>query len=163
MVKTKEQLHLLSCVRHTHIQNLGHTSVTTRQHDDIDCSYVVLELQEPAWLKDSSSEDDTRVVTWLIHQARTDRGELAMSWRHITEACCYSPWSPPRQITEMALDCYNNFSLRVTSGTVTTKWNRLENEIITGCTLPVILLALARNRLAKSTETEYRCPWMNGH
>lgn len=37
--------------------------MTTRQHDDIDCSYVVLELQEPAWLKDSSSEDDTRVVT----------------------------------------------------------------------------------------------------
>ncbi len=54
------------------------------------------------------------------------------------------------------LDYYSGFSLRVTSGTVTSVTHRLEKGIITGCTISVILFALAMNMLIKSAEVECR-------
>ena len=64
----------------------------------------------------------------------------------------------PRKFKDLILDYYGNFRLRVTSGSVTSDWHRLEKGIITGCTISVILFALAMSMLVKAAETECRGP-----
>lgn len=51
------------------------------------------------------------------------------------------------------MDYYNNFRLRVTSGSETSGWHRLGKGIIT-----VVLFALAMNLVVKSAEVECRGP-----
>nr|AAN12398.1 polyprotein [Tetraodon nigroviridis] len=108
------------------------------------------------------------VVTQLIREAREGRGSLAVLWLDLANA--YG--SIPHKLVEMALarhhvpgpiktlimDYYDSFHLRVTSGSVTSEWHRLEKGIITGCTISVIIFALAMNMLAKSAEPECRGP-----
>ncbi len=64
----------------------------------------------------------------------------------------------PETICNLILDYYNSFRLRVSSGTVTSAWQRLEKGIITGCTISVSLFVLAMNMIVKSAEVECRGP-----
>ncbi len=64
----------------------------------------------------------------------------------------------PVSVRDLILDYYSEFSLRVSSGSVTCEWHRLEVGIITGCTISVILFALVMNMLVKSAELECRGP-----
>ena len=48
--------------------------------------------------------------------------------------------------------------MRVSAGSVTSEWYRPEVGIIMGCTITVILFALAMNMIAKSTVPEFRGP-----
>ncbi|KAK0146517.1 hypothetical protein N1851_014151 [Merluccius polli] len=48
--------------------------------------------------------------------------------------------------------------MRVTSGSETSDWHRIGKGIITGCTISVILFALAMNMVVKSAEVECRGP-----
>ena len=56
------------------------------------------------------------------------------------------------------MDYYNNFRLRVTSGSIASAWQHLEKGIITGCTISVLLFSLAMNMIVKSAEVECRGP-----
>lgn len=58
-------------------------------------------------------------------------------------------YQAPEKIHNLVLDYYNNFSLRVSSGTSTSAWHRLEKGIIIGCMISVCLFALAVNMLGK--------------
>lgn len=62
----------------------------------------------------------------------------------------------PAAVRDLILDYYGDFSLRVSAGSTTSEWHRLEMGIITGCTISVILFALAMNMLVKSAEPECR-------
>ena len=53
---------------------------------------------------------------------------------------------------DLILDDYNSFSLRLSSGSTTSEWHKLEKGINTGCTVSVILL----NMLVKSFEVQCR-------
>ncbi|XP_073716891.1 uncharacterized protein [Misgurnus anguillicaudatus] len=64
----------------------------------------------------------------------------------------------PEKITELIRDYYSSFSLRFTSGTVTSAGHRLEKGIITGCTISVVLFSLAMSMLVKAAEVECRGP-----
>ena len=64
----------------------------------------------------------------------------------------------PSSFSNLILDYYNNFNLRVTSGTKTSDWHRLERGIITGCTISATLFSLAMNMIIKSAEVECRGP-----
>lgn len=44
----------------------------------------------------------------------------------------------------------------MTSGTITSKWHRLKKEIITGCTVSVILFTFDMSMLVKAAEREWR-------
>lgn len=55
-------------------------------------------------------------------------------------------------------DYYENFRLRVTSGSITSNWQWLEKGIITGCMIFVILFALAMNKLVKAPEVSAEAP-----
>ena len=64
----------------------------------------------------------------------------------------------PSFVSNLILDYYNNFTLRVTSGTKTSDWHRLERGIITGCMISATLFFLAMNMIIKSVEEESQSP-----
>lgn len=108
------------------------------------------------------------VVFQLIREARESRGDLATLWLDLSNAYGSIPHKlvetaltrhhVPGTITNLIMDYYNNFQLRVTSGSLTSAWQRLEKGIITGCTISVPLFSLAMNMIVKSAEVECRGP-----
>lgn len=108
------------------------------------------------------------VVTQLIREAHESRGDLAVLWLDLTNAYGSIPHKlvelalhrhhVPSKIKDLILDYYNNFRLRVTSGSVTSDWQRLGKGIITSCTISVILFTLAMNMVVKAAEVECRGP-----
>ncbi|XP_075304756.1 retrovirus-related Pol polyprotein from type-1 retrotransposable element R2 [Odontesthes bonariensis] len=115
--------------------------------------------------------EHTGVVTQLIREARDGKGDLAVLWLDLANAYGSMPHKlvetsldrhhVPGKIKDLILDYYSCFSLRVTSGTVTSAFHRLEKGIITGCTISVVLFSLAMNMLVKSAEVECRGPLTN--
>lgn len=73
--------------------------------------------------------EHARVVTQLIWEARESRGDLAALWLDLTNAYVSIPnklvktalaWHHvPEMIRNLMLDYYNNFRLRVSSGSLT--------------------------------------------
>ncbi|XP_053176235.1 uncharacterized protein LOC128359949 [Scomber japonicus] len=108
------------------------------------------------------------VVTQLIREAREGKGNLSVLWLDLANAYGSIPHKlvevalerhhVPCNIKALIMDYYNSFHLRFTSGAVTSERHRLEKGIITGCTISVILFALAMNMLVKSAEPECRGP-----
>ncbi len=112
--------------------------------------------------------EHTGVVSQLIWEAKETRGDLAVLWLDLTNAYWLIPHKlvkesltrhhVPESIHNLILDYYNSFRLRVSSGTATSAWQRLEKGIITGCTISVPLFALAMSMIVKSAEVECRGP-----
>ncbi|XP_030281784.1 uncharacterized protein LOC115586678 [Sparus aurata] len=108
------------------------------------------------------------VVTQLIREASEGKGDLAVLWLDLANAYGSIPHKlvevalerhhVPSNIKVLIMDYHNSFNLRFTSGTVTSEHHRLEKGIITGCTISVILFALAMNMLVKSAELVCRGP-----
>jgi hypothetical protein len=130
--------------------------------------YIDTSVQKGGIPKVPGCLEHTGVVTQLIREAREGKGDLAVLWLDLTNAYGSIPHKlvetaldrhhVPGKIRDLILDYYKSFKLRVTSGTVTSEWHRLEKGIITGCTISVILFALAMNMLVKSAEVECRGP-----
>ena len=112
--------------------------------------------------------EHTGVVSQLIREAKENKGNLAVLWLDLANAYGSIPHKlveealrrhhVPSSISALILDYYNNFMLRVTSGTTTSNWHRLERGIITGCTISATLFSLAMNMIVKSAEMECRGP-----
>ncbi|XP_061589349.1 uncharacterized protein LOC133454644 [Cololabis saira] len=133
--------------------------------------YIDTSVQKGGVPKVPGCIEHTGVITQLIREAREGKGDLAVLWLDLANAYGSIPHKlvetsldrhhVPGKIKEVILDYYSCFSLRVTSGTVTSTFHRLEKGIITGCTISVILFALAMNMLVKSAEVECRGPLTN--
>ncbi len=112
--------------------------------------------------------EHTGVVTQLIREAHENRSNLVVLWLDLANAYGSIPHKlvelaihihhVPCKIKDLILDYYNNFRTRVTSGSKTSYWHRIGKGIITGCTISVILIALAMNMVVKSAEVECRGP-----
>lgn len=76
----------------------------------------------------------------LMGQSRTRWWKTSLIQHHV-----------PDKIRDLILNYYSCFNLRVTSGSTTSAFHRLEKGIIS-----VILFAVAMNMLVKSAEVEYR-------
>ena len=63
-----------------------------------------------------------------------------------------------QKVKDLILDYYSKFSLRVSSGQMTSDCNQLEVGIITGCTISATLFALAMSMLVTAAEPECRGP-----
>ena len=108
--------------------------------------------------------EHTGVVSQLICKARENNGNLAVLWLDQANAYGSIPhkvveetfrrYHVPSSVSNFILDYYDSFYLRVTSGTKTSDWHRLERGIITGCTISVTLFSLAMNIIIKSAEVE---------
>lgn len=110
--------------------------------------------------------EHTGVVTQLLREARENKGDLVVLWLDLANAYSSMPHKlvletlerhhVPAAVRDLILDYYGDFSLRVSAGSTTSEWHRLEMGIITGCTISVILFALAMNMLVNSAEPECR-------
>ena len=58
----------------------------------------------------------------------------------------------------MLKDYFDQFKMCFTVGNCTTDWQRLEKEIVTGCTISIILFGTAMNLLLKSVKIQNRGP-----
>ncbi|XP_029359637.1 uncharacterized protein LOC115044643 [Echeneis naucrates] len=125
-------------------------------------SRVVLQPGVPGCL------EHTGVVTKLIRETREGRGDLAVLWLDLNNAYGLIPHKlvevalekhhVPQKVKHLILDYYSEFSLRVSSGEMTSDWHQLEVGIITGCTISVTLFALEMNMLVKAAEPQCRGP-----
>ncbi|XP_073731592.1 uncharacterized protein [Misgurnus anguillicaudatus] len=131
-------------------------------------AYIDTSVQKGGVPKIPGCIEHTGVVTQLRREAREGKGDLAILWLDLANAYGSIPHRlvetsldrhyVPDKIKNLILDYYNSFSLRVTSGAEKSAFHRLEKGIITGCTISVILFALAMNMLVKSAEVECRGP-----
>ncbi|XP_061772124.1 uncharacterized protein LOC133562186 [Nerophis ophidion] len=131
-------------------------------------SYIDTSVQKGGIPEVSGCLEHTGVVTQLIREARENKGDLAVLWLDLENAYGSIPHKLveealnrhqiPKKFRDLILDYYANFHLRVSSGKTTSDWHRLEKGIITGCTISVILFALAMNMLVKSAEVQCRGP-----
>ena len=110
--------------------------------------------------------EHTGVVSQLIREEENN-GNLAVLWLDLANAYGSIQHKVVEEtlrryhvssFSNLILDYYNNFNLRVTSGTKTSDWHRLERGIITGCTISATLFSLAMNMIIKSAEVECRGP-----
>ncbi|XP_056097411.1 uncharacterized protein LOC130076370 [Rhinichthys klamathensis goyatoka] len=125
-------------------------------------SYIDTAVQKGGIPEVSGCLEHTGVVTQLIREARENKGDLAVLWLDLANAYGSIPHKlveealnrhhTPKKFRDLILDYYTNFHVRVSSGTTTSDWHKLEKGIITGCTISVILFALAMNMLVKSAE-----------
>ncbi|XP_067284127.1 uncharacterized protein [Pseudorasbora parva] len=131
-------------------------------------SYIDTSVQKGGIPKVPGCLEHTGVVTQLIREARENKGDLVVLWLDLTNAYGSIPHKLveealrrhhiPDKFRDLVLDYYGSFSLRVSAGSTTSDWHRLEKGIITGCTISVILFALAMNMLVKSAEAQCRGP-----
>jgi len=109
-----------------------------------------------------------KLILFILGGTWWDKGDLVVLWLDLTNAYGSIPHKLfeealrrhyiPDRFRDLILDYYNNFSLRVSAGCTTSDWHRLEKGIITGCTISVILFALAMNMLVKAAEVQCRGP-----
>ncbi|RXN08794.1 reverse transcriptase [Labeo rohita] len=126
--------------------------------------YIDIAVQKGGIPKVPGCIEHTGVITQLIQEALEGGGDLAVLWLDLANAYESIPHKVvetsltrhhvPEKISNLILNYYSCFKLRVTSGTVTSAFHRLEKGIITGC----ILFALAMNMIVKSAEVECRGP-----
>ena len=112
--------------------------------------------------------EHTGVVTQLIKEAKENKEDLSVLWLDLANAYGSMPHElidealkrhhVPSEVRLLIADYYNGFFQRVSSGTVTSDWHRIERGIITGCTISAILFSLAMSMLVKASESECRGP-----
>ncbi|KAJ3595243.1 hypothetical protein NHX12_004547, partial [Muraenolepis orangiensis] len=115
--------------------------------------------------------EHTGVVTQLIREARENKGNLSVLWLDLENAFSSIPHKlvqftltkhhVPSRCRDLIADYYSNFRMKVSSGAITSSWQKVEIGIITGCTISVTLFSLAMNMLTKSAEPECRGPRTN--
>ncbi|RXN33229.1 reverse transcriptase [Labeo rohita] len=130
--------------------------------------YMDTSVQKGGIPKVPGCTEHTGVIAQLIREAREGGGDLAVLWldlanvygsiQHKVVETSLTRHHVPEKTGDLILDYYSCFKLRVTSGSITSAFHRLEKGIITGCTISVILFALAMNMIVKLAEVECRGP-----
>ena len=93
------------------------------------------------------------VVTQLIRETRENKGNLSVLWLDLANAFRSIPHKlvqltltkhhVPSKCRDLIADYYTNFRMDLSSGTITSRWHKVEIGIITGCTISVTLFSLA--------------------
>lgn len=88
-------------------------------------------------------------MSQLIREARESKGDLQALWLepHKLVEIALIRHPIPEKIRSIILDYYSDYRLRVSSGLLTSAWQRLEKGIITGCAISVPLFSLAMNMI----------------
>ncbi|XP_052267689.1 uncharacterized protein LOC127869268 [Dreissena polymorpha] len=116
----------------------------------------------------SACIEHTSAITQLVSEAKKGRKDLPVAWFDLANA--YG--SIPHQLIYTALRHYhvdghiqkiiitnlNGIRLRFTVGDQLTRWQKLEMEIVTGCTVPVVLFIIGMNLLINAAQRETRGP-----
>ncbi len=97
----------------------------------------------------SSCLEHTAVISQLINDAKSNNNTLSVVWLDLAKAYPSVPhqlilkaldhYRVPSEIVELVMAHMDALQMRFTVGSVTTKWQRLEKGIMTGCTISVAL------------------------
>ena len=108
------------------------------------------------------------VISQLLHEVKTRKGDLTLIWLDLANAYGSVPhrlidlamtrYFLPMRIQELVLMYYHKVRVRFSTRTFTTSPQRVEKGIVTGCTISVILFVMAFNLLIKTAESECRGP-----
>ena len=112
--------------------------------------------------------EHTSVLSQLIREAKEAKGDLVVTWLDIANAYGSLPHEViltalrsahvPEQVCKLVESYYADVKIRFSTKDFTTDWQQVEKGIITGCTLSVILFALAMTMLIMSVKDETRGP-----
>ena len=132
--------------------------------------YIDIAVQKGGVPGVSGCVEHTGSLTQIIREARENKGDLAVLWLDLMNAYGSIPhklvqltldrYHVPEKTRTLLQDYFDRFRMRFTVGDYTTRWQRLEVGIVTGCTISVILFAAAMNHVVKSAETASRGPVM---
>ncbi|XP_066299893.1 uncharacterized protein [Branchiostoma lanceolatum] len=114
--------------------------------------------------------EHTGVLSQMIREAKTSRGDLTVVWLDLANA--YG--SIPHALIQVALDHYHvpagvkgmissyfgGVQLRFRTTDFTTQWQNLEKGIVTGCTISPILFIMGMNLLIEAAASKAKGPRM---
>ena len=116
----------------------------------------------------SGCMEHTAILSQLIKEAKEGKKDLVVVWLDIANAYGTIPHSMimqslrkahvPEEVCELVESYYSDVAIRFTTRNFTTEWQKVEQGIITGCTLSVILFALAMTLLVASCKKETKGP-----
>ena len=112
--------------------------------------------------------EHTAVISQLIREAKEGKGDLVVTWLDIANAYGSLPHEVimtalknahvPDQMCKLVESYYADVKIRFSTKDFTTEWQQVEKGIITGCTLSVILFALAMTMIVMSVKDETKGP-----
>ena len=112
--------------------------------------------------------EHTAVLSQLITEAKKEKKNLVVTWLDIANAYGSIPHSTIREALKRAHipektrnlidNYYDNVKIRFTTKKFTTEWQRVERGIITGCTLSVVIFALAMSWIVESVQNVTKGP-----
>ena len=110
--------------------------------------------------------ENTGVVSQLLKEAKTNKGNLTVLWLDLKNAFGSILHKPVEvtlesfcvhdRISDLILDYYNTFKMRTISKGSISAWHNLERGIITGCTISATLFTLAMKLIIRTAELECR-------
>ena len=132
--------------------------------------YIDRSIQKAGIPGVSGCLENSALLTQMIEEARRGNKNLVITWLDIANAYGTVPHElvlktleeahVPQEVIAWVKDYYEGVFLRFTTKEFTTKWQKLEKGIVTGCTLSVILFALSMTWLLRSTKEVTKGPKM---
>ena len=112
--------------------------------------------------------EHTAVISQLIREAKEGKGDLVVTWLDVANAYGSLPHrvimtalrraNVPDEMCKLVEAYYADVKIRFSTGEFTTEWRQVERGIVTGCTLSVILFALAMTMLVTAAKEETKGP-----
>ena len=112
--------------------------------------------------------EHTAVLSQLIREAKKEKKNLVVTWLDIANAYGSIPHyliiealkeaHIPEDTVRLIEDYYRDVRIRFTTKGFVTDWQKVEKGIITGCTLSVVLFALAMTWVVSSVKKETKGP-----
>ena len=112
--------------------------------------------------------EHTAILSQLIKEAKEGKKDLVVTWLDIANAYGTMPHSlilktlkrahVPEEVCDLVESYYADVKIRFTTRDFTTEWQKVEQGIITGCTLSVILFALTMTLLVASAKKATKGP-----
>ena len=112
--------------------------------------------------------EHTAVLSQLIKEAKAEKKSLVITWLDIANAYRSLPhWlilsslrraHVPEEMCTLIAEYYSDVKIRFSTKEFTTEWQKVEKGIITGCTLSVIVFALAMSMLIAEVKRETKGP-----
>ena len=134
----------------------------------IENNYVNTSIQKGGIPKVSGCIEHTAILSQLIKEAKEEKKNLVVTWLDIANAYGSIPHSViskaleaahvPEAVRNLVSSYYSKVHIRFSTKSFTTRWQRVEKGIITGCTLSVILFALSMSWLIDSVRKETKGP-----
>ena len=131
-------------------------------------NYIDTSIQKGGIPEVSGCLEHTALLSQLIREAKTGKGNLVVTWLDIANAYGSMPHSliltalerthVPERMRQLVGSYYSDIKIRFTTKEYTTDWQQVEKGIITGCTISVILFAIAMTMLVMSVKGETKGP-----